>query len=58
MVLSEDSVLLDMALELEVPLGLLLVDIDMVIELLLAVLLLYRVNKWDKRAKKHLLPHS
>ena len=37
LVLSEDSVLLDMVLELEVPLGLLLVNIDIVIELLLAV---------------------
>ena len=38
--------LLDMALELEVPLGLLLVDIDMVIELLLAVGVQSRGKPW------------
>ena len=46
LVLSEDSVLLDMALELEVPLGLLLVDIDMVIELLSAVGVQSRGRPW------------
>ena len=46
LVLSEDSVLLDMALELEVPLGLLLVDIDMVIALLLTVGVQSRGKPW------------
>ena len=46
LVLSENNVLLDMALELEVPLGLLLVDIDMVIEVLLAVGVQSRGKPW------------
>ena len=46
LVLSEDSVLLDMALELEVPLGLLLADIDMVIEVLLTVCVQSRGKPW------------